>query len=181
MLKKLWNGVAFTIRWTLNIFWIAVIYVLIFKISFVTTVGPSMYPTMWTGDFCISYKTQNVERGDIVNIQLPDGVRIVKRVVGLPGEKLFISKQSVALIGPNDRLKCVLAEEYVRFRSIEKNKVVQLGSDEIWVMGDNRRNSHDSRKMGPVKLSLVKGKILFILGRKAKVSMRSIPVIKENE
>lgn len=179
MFKKCWNGTMFILRCVLNIFWLTLIYILIFKISFVSTIGPSMYPTMWTGDFCVIYKTQNVERGDIVNITLNNGMHLMKRVIGLPGERLFISKQNVAVLNSRNQIKFILDEMYVRYHSNEKNMNIQLGPDEIWVMGDNRKNSNDSRDMGPVKLDRVQGKLLCILCRIPNMGTQSFPVIKD--
>ena len=124
-----------------------------------------MWPALWTGDFCVIYKTKNIKRCDIVCLKINSELNIVKRVVGLPGEKIYIGKGGVALLGKDDKIKALLPERYVNIDYKEKEFIIQLASDEIWAIGDNRANSWDSRDHGPFKLSQVQGKILCILAR----------------
>lgn len=158
-----------TIRVALSAFWLFIIYLLIFKVAFIQTRGPSMYPTMWTGDLCITYKTQDVQRGDIIIIDMPDGTRLVKRVIGLPGERLFFNAHTITLLDQKNNSRHMLLEEYIKQYELVEPKIVQLRQDEVWIMGDNRQSSMDSRDFGPVKINQIYGKVVFILGRMPNV------------
>ena len=80
----------------------------------------------------------------------------VKRVIGLPGEKVELLDGSVFI---NDRL---LKEPYITTSYNSTMAPVILGDDEYFVMGDNRRSSNDSRTWGPVPESHLLGKVWFV-------------------
>ncbi len=101
------------------------------------------------------------QRGDIVICELEiNGVPkvCVKRVIGLPGEKIEIISGTVYINGE------ALEENYVapeRFKKEDNMQQITLGEDEYFVMGDNRSGSMDSRYVGPVKRGKIMGKALI--------------------
>ena len=98
------------------------------------------------------------QRGDIMIFQYPRNRKLdyIKRVIGLPGEKLEV-KGGVVYI--NDQ---PLKEEYIREKPIRSFGPVQIGEDEYFMMGDNRNHSQDSRVWGTVPRNLFEGRALFI-------------------
>ena len=105
------------------------------------------------------------ERGNVIVFHAPNNPEkdFVKRVVGLPGERVRISDGKVFINGAE------LPEPYLdgRKRSgsmdcIPKAANCRLGENEYFVMGDNRGSSNDSRDWGPVPLSSIVGKVWFI-------------------
>jgi signal peptidase I len=126
--------------------------------------GTSMLPSYHDGDRLLLQKAVvEVKRGDVICFHYPrDPSRsYVKRVVGLAGETIEVRDREVLING------VPLSEPYV---SPEYNQlpryfgpaVVPEGS--VFVLGDNRDHSNDSRAWGPVPLSLVYGKVLLRYG-----------------
>ncbi len=108
--------------------------------------GLSMYPTLKTGWYLI-FKQKSVEkikRKDII-LFFNNGNWLIKRIIGLPNEFIQI-KDNVLLV--ND---IKLDEEYLPVpRSSESISQWQLGINEYVILGDNSKNSLDSRKFGNV-------------------------------
>ena len=148
--------------------------VLIFALLIVTFVGQrtvvdgtSMINTLNDKDNLIvdkiTYRFKDPQRFDIVVFPYAMGKRTyyIKRVIGLPGETVFIDDNGVIYI--NDQ---VLVENYGR-ETIERagraNENITLGPDEYFVLGDNRNDSVDSRfaSVGNVKRSEIIGRAWF--------------------
>jgi signal peptidase I len=94
-------------------------------------------------------------RGEVVVFRYPRDPRrdFVKRVVGLPGERVEIRNGVVYINGSP------LEEPYVTIRSPGSTNPVRLGPEQYYVLGDNRRSSNDSRDWGPVPLDYIIGKV----------------------
>jgi signal peptidase I len=99
------------------------------------------------------------KRGEIIILRDPtprNGPDLVKRVIGLPGDKVEVFGGRVYINGRE------LHEPYIKKPWDSGNQApIVLGPDEFFVMGDNRNNSLDSRVFGPVPGRLVVGKAMF--------------------
>ncbi|MDP1806952.1 MAG: signal peptidase I, partial [Acidimicrobiales bacterium] len=122
----------------------------------------SMAPTLKVNDRVLvnklSYDLHNVNRGDLVVFESPpnEGSQtkdLIKRVIGLPGETVESRDGQILINGQ------VLEEPYlepdVTTGPLEK---VTVPAEHLWVMGDNRPNSRDSRFFGAIPESLVIGR-----------------------
>ena len=124
--------------------------------------GPSMRPTLLSGEWIVvnrlTYKVGAPQRGDVVVFLPPTNAQtddLIKRVIGLPGETVEVRDGSVWINGA--RLK----EIYTSGTTYPDHKW-QLGENDLFVMGDNRPISLDSRSFGPINLSEVVGKAWLI-------------------
>ncbi|WP_446899803.1 signal peptidase I [Clostridium sp. LBM24168] len=128
-------------------------------------IGPSMQPTFSDKDIVfmekISTETGHINRGEIVvfNSHDENEDNYIKRVIGIPGDKIEIMSGKVYLNGK------ILAENYLPEGVItESNSAVTkyvVPEGYIFVLGDNRQNSTDSRIIGPVNLKDVKGHVIL--------------------
>lgn len=137
-----------------TVLYLAVVFVLTFLfITFVmqrTDVsGQSMEPTLMDKDSLlvdkISYRFRNPERYEIIIFPYRYGNDefFIKRVIGLPGERVRIDYEGTIYI--NDK---VLGDAYGAEKILDPGRAVEevtLGEDEYFVMGDNRNHSMDSR------------------------------------
>ncbi len=141
-------------------------FVIVFSVGMkVRVIGVSMEPALYNGQEVLVnrflYRISSPDRGDIVAF-LPNGNQnahyYLKRVVGLPGEKIQITDGYVYIDG-------LLLEEDEHFDKIADAGIadmeVVLGNDEYFVLGDNRNNSEDSRSgnLGPIKKDTIAGKV----------------------
>lgn len=122
--------------------------------------GESMMNTLHDGDFMMCRRVKDAskfERFDIVIATMEDGTQIVKRIIGLPGEEVFIDENGNIYINGN-----ILEESYGRERIKDPGRayqIVTLKENEFFLLGDNRNNSLDSRfeEIGNVPLNRIKG------------------------
>lgn len=120
--------------------------------------GLSMYPTYDDGEVVFLYRLADIERGDVVVARKEDGKKIIKRVVGMPGDTIEIVKDLVYINGK------LFQEAYINFKEMpELHKVTSctLQEGEYFLLGDNRGISLDSRENGPVKRENIIGVIIF--------------------
>ena len=130
--------------------------------------GSSMVPTFENGDYLIvdkvSYELGSPKRDDVVVFRYPNDTTkfFIKRVIGLPGETVDIKGNAVTIINAEHPTGFTLDEPFVKNPANNDTHYV-LGSDQYFVMGDNRIASSDSRYWGPVKKSLFTGKVFLRL------------------
>jgi len=109
----------------------------------------------------LSYQFGELERGDIVVFLKPDDLvspydDLIKRVIGLPGEVVEGRDNQIFINGEP------LAEPY-----LDEGTVIstfgpeEVPADHVWVMGDNRSNSSDSRVFGPIDIDRIEGEAFF--------------------
>lgn len=139
---------------------IILVVVVIIRTYFVTPVmvsGPSMQPTLNSGEVMILNKRDSLERFDIVVVSL-SSEDIIKRIIAMPGETISCENGIVYVNGRRQD------EEYSKGITHDFAKIT-LGDDEYFVMGDNRENSKDSRHqdVGPVKRNQIKGTTSLVL------------------
>lgn len=140
--------------------------------------GPSMRATFYTGEFLLVNRLPallgegvskglgiNYERGDVVILQVPGQPEFVKRVIGLPGERIAIDKGRVFI---NDK---VMIEDYLPDKLYtnggdfirEGGQPIEIPEGNLIAIGDNRPESNDSRyqEIGLVKRQWIKGKVFI--------------------
>lgn len=136
---------------------LVVVLIRTFIITPVRVDGDSMKNTLKNGDILLLYKLGSINRFDIIVLdEEKDNEKIIKRVIGLPGETVAIKKGKIYI---NDK---VIDDEYAYGETSDYDKVT-LEDDEYFILGDNRLISKDSRYFGPIKKSEIKGKIVFRL------------------
>lgn len=110
---------------------------------------------------------KNLQRGDVVVFHFPKDPRkyYIKRVIGLPGEKVEIKNNRVYIYNDSYPEGMMLIEDnYLSTGTITDSKSfsgIGLKDDEYFVLGDNREASSDSRFWGSVKNDLIMGKVLL--------------------
>jgi signal peptidase I len=121
--------------------------------------GQSMEPSLYTDQRVVvekvSYRFHGPERFDVVVIKLPDqgDELLIKRVIGLPGELLEIRN---GLVYIDDKLlEEPLVTQQTRTGRYGKTTIPPL---HVFVMGDNRGHSNDSRSFGPVPIANILGR-----------------------
>ena len=123
--------------------------------------GESMQPNFFTDQRLIiekvSYHLHGPERGDVIVLSDPDGgpLPLIKRVVGLPGERITVAGGRVYIDGK------LLAEPYLTQDTPGGTHTWVVPPFQVFVMGDNRSNSRDSRFFGPIPIDSILGHAVF--------------------
>lgn len=144
-----------------------VVYLFLFQPNQVK--GSSMYPTFKDGEYIltdkISYRLGLPKHGEVVVFKSPknENVDFIKRIIGLPGDTVKISKGKVYL-----NTKLLDESEYLDQSVytgpesfLAEDQEVAVPEGKYFVMGDNRPHSSDSRDFGPVTTDEFVGKVFF--------------------
>lgn len=173
------------------VFWVIVIIVplRVFLVQPFFVQGTSMEPSFEDREYLVinelGYKTTKIgfgygekeinlftiksfkepKRGEVVVFRYPKNpsVYYIKRVIGLPGEKIEIKNGEVKIYNPENPEGFIL-DEGSYLSPGEKtlgDQVVELSDSQYFVLGDNRNYSSDSRSWGPVPRENIVGKVLL--------------------
>lgn len=145
--------------------------------------GASMEPTFKSGDYIltsrVTYKMRPPQRGDVVVFHSPKNpdIEYIKRIVGLPGDKLLVEDSNIFINGK------LLQENYIAARTnlwdggfIKNGVLYTIPDGELFVMGDNRPRSSDSREFGPISIESVIGQVFFRYFPSDKIGAINNPV-----
>lgn len=125
--------------------------------------GQSMEPTYLEHEYLIvdevTYRLRSPERGEVVVFRSPvtDNEYYIKRVIGLPGERVSVQDNKVILYTDARPEGTVINENYLT-ETTPGNITISLGKDEYFVMGDNRDASYDSRRFGAIESKDIVGR-----------------------
>ena len=126
---------------------------------------PSMEPTLMVGDKVIvnklSYKAGTLARGDIIAFHstTEDGKELVKRAIAIEGDEIVLTSEGEIFVN-SERIEEKYLPDGQNISYL--NQTITVGEDEVFVMGDNRNNSFDSRYFGTIQEEDIFGEFLIV-------------------
>jgi signal peptidase I len=151
------------VEWTLTIVIPVVAALLIhtYLFTFARVDGSSMLDTFHDNNIMgvsrLHYRLNEPQRGEVITCHYDQGRKLyVKRVIGLPGETVEMKAGQVYIDG------VPLNESYLTRPDDRDFGPYEVGADEIFVMGDNRPVSKDSRMIGAIPKDYIYGRVLFV-------------------
>ena len=124
--------------------------------------GPSMEPTFAHNNYVIvnrmSYVFGEIDRGDVIVFHFPRNPEedYIKRVIALAGDTIMVQAGVVYVNG------AAIEEPYIKNKNRRDEAEIRVPDGNVYVMGDNRNNSSDSRSWGPLPVESILGKAVFI-------------------
>lgn len=130
--------------------------------------GASMDPTFGSGDYIftskITYKMRAYHRGDVVVFKSPGNpdIEYIKRIIGVPGDVVMVKDNEVYVNGRQLNEPYISAKTNLWEGGFSKNgEGTKIAEGMLFVMGDNRPRSSDSREFGPVTEESVIGQVFY--------------------
>ena len=130
----------------------------------VTVSGQSMEPTFEHDNRIVITKIHNIDRSDMIVFHSPNSDDdFIKRVIGLPGDVVIMKDDQLYINGE------AFEEEYLEAHKkkvhegqrLTENFEVEVPEGHYYVLGDNRQNSTDSRRIGFIDRKSIVGKVSF--------------------
>lgn len=157
--------IGYVETWFPYIVYTTIILVLVFVFNIFMTImrvdGPSMDPTLHSGQIALLAKSDNIERFDIVvlkerEVDGGETKNIIKRVIGKPGDTVTVKKGRLFINGEEYEEPYLNGDNIKRFKN--ESWEIKVPEEHYFVLGDNRDVSKDSRVVGSFKKSAVVGK-----------------------
>jgi signal peptidase I len=177
------------VEWTLVVAGAVIVAIVVktFVLQAFFIPSASMEPTLRGGDGLpgdrvlvdkLSYRFKDVGRGDVVVFEAPPDFPdpsihdLIKRVIGVPGDEIVLDGGKVKLngrfisepyLGPNSPTNPAPANAGTYDHTCVASDPCRVPPGHLWVMGDNRTNSEDSRFIGPIDRDLVVGRAFVLV------------------
>jgi signal peptidase I len=159
------SGLRTLRTWMRDLFFSVLVsfFIILFVYQPVKVEGGSMEPGLEDQERIfinkLVYRLESIERGDIVVFRYPRDTHksFIKRVIGLPGDHIYISYGHVYVNG-QQLLEGYVPSDYLDARSYPE---MIVPNNAYFVLGDHRSMSNDSRDFGPVMRSYIYGKAVF--------------------
>ena len=141
---------------------VVVIFIIMYVVTVQQVVGPSMSQTLNSQDIVLlsrsHYRFFDMKRFDIIAFEYEDTKYLIKRVIGLPGDKVEYRNNNLYI---NNK---IVEEEFITNQQTKDFSLITLGYETIpkgkyLVLGDNRENSLDSRNFGLIDEEDILGKV----------------------
>lgn len=130
--------------------------------------GNSMVPSFVDGEYLLtdkfSYRLGGAKRGDVIVFAAPTARQdFIKRIIGLPGETVYVQAGAV-YVGGRPLEESYLPQDFTTFPGVymAEGETITLGPQEYLVFGDNRDHSLDSRAFGPIKKDDIVGRAWIV-------------------
>lgn len=123
--------------------------------------GSSMESSLRDGDFLLLWRLASPEKNEVAVFHLDSGEEVIKRIIAIPGDVIDVRKNGSVYINGK-----VENSEFATGKTMPKEGVtypLELGSEQYFVLGDNREDSRDSRNFGPVSRANFTGSIITTL------------------
>lgn len=164
-------------QWALSILIVIILAysIVTFGVQSVTMIGQSMSPVLSNQDVVLinkrAYTFHHPERYDIVAFKLKedtDGYFNIKRIIGLPGEKVQIKNGRIFIDG--QILNDLPFEDLIMTEGLALTEIT-LDEDEYFLIGDNCNNSEDSRyvNIGNISNKEINGKVFFRISPRSEI------------
>ena len=144
----------------------AIVIFILFKfvIGLSAVDGESMEPSLHDGEVAVYNRlAADYKPGDVISIRVPSGEYYVKRVIALAGDVVDLQDGNVYVNG--DKLEDTWSVGSTYPESIAVNYPYKVREGNVFVLGDNREASLDSRHFGEVNKIQIKGKLVLHVGK----------------
>ncbi len=129
----------------------------LFGVSVIVVKGTSMEPNYSDGEIHLITKSSKYEQGDVVAVCLDD-MTVLKRIIAIEGDTVEIYHHCIWVNGET-------VAPYIKGETWNKSGEYDtwqtIGPDEIYLLGDNRNTSGDSRHFGTIKTEMILGKVVW--------------------
>lgn len=146
---------------------LAVVYLTFtYLVGFALVRGKSMYPSLKENEVLLFYRLdKQYYPGDILIIHMAENTEYVKRVIAVEGDVVDIEEETGTLLINGEPPKEDYAYTQPTYKTSEQISFpLELKEGELFVLGDNREISRDSREFGCISLSQVTGRVLLHTG-----------------
>ncbi len=130
--------------------------------------GNSMHPTYKNGEYLmankLTFRFGKPRRGDVIIFKYSDTQDFIKRIIGIPGDRVMVKDGRVYINGNQLNETNYLAETVYTSGGdyLAEGQTIAIGENEYFVLGDNRPHSSDSRTFGPITENQIKGKAWIV-------------------
>jgi signal peptidase I len=169
--KKTITKVAKNLFETVQLFVVAlafVVFLYLFIASPHEVIGRSMENDFYDGEYLIadkvSYKISEPKRGDVVIFQKTETVDYIKRVIGVYGDTVEVRDGHYYINGElADESGYLDSDVYTEPGNfLSEGEIFEVPEGKVFLSGDNREHSSDSRSFGPIDIDVIKGKAIIV-------------------